>query len=335
MSLGHHRDRHLQLFGHAAGDCAELHRGEEGEERVGVGVPAPRARRASRHRACRSRAGRACRDRRIWSAWSMSVWRRLGCGTSPGAGEQRVEVSELADQEGRGLDTDARRAGDVVDRVTGQRLHVDHAFGRDAELGLHPRRGPRSRRSLHPGTQDLHAAPDKLHQVLVGGDDGDAPARVAARQESVAMMSSASNPSCSRQAMLKARVASRVSGICGRRSSGIPRGWPCRGRRSRCGTWWRSSRTPPRCGSAPRTRSPRGQFVPQDVAEPRDRAHRQPVGFPRQRRQRVVGAEDEGRSVDQVQVTALAEGRISHWSPPRLPFGFSGGGGGFRAGRVL
>ena len=38
---------------------------------------------------------------------------------------------------------------------------------------------------------------------------------------SVAMMSSASNPSISSQAILKARVASRVRGICGRKSSGI------------------------------------------------------------------------------------------------------------------
>ena len=40
-------------------------------------------------------------------------------------------------------------------------------------------------------------------------------------QARVAMMSSASKPSISLQAMLKAMVASRVSGIWGRRSSGI------------------------------------------------------------------------------------------------------------------
>ena len=40
-------------------------------------------------------------------------------------------------------------------------------------------------------------------------------------QERVAMMSSASYPASSLQAMLKASVAARVSGICGRRSSGI------------------------------------------------------------------------------------------------------------------
>ena len=47
-----------------------------------------------------------------------------------------------------------------------------------------------------------------------------------ARHASVAMMSSASNPSSSSQAMLNARVASRVRGICGRRSSGISGRWP-------------------------------------------------------------------------------------------------------------
>ncbi len=45
------------------------------------------------------------------------------------------------------------------------------------------------------------------------------PAATACRA-SVAMMSSASNPSTSRQGTPKARVASRVRGNCGRRSSG-------------------------------------------------------------------------------------------------------------------
>ena len=47
-----------------------------------------------------------------------------------------------------------------------------------------------------------------------------------ARQASVAMMSSASNPSSSSHAMPKARTASRVIGIWGERSSGISGRWP-------------------------------------------------------------------------------------------------------------
>ena len=49
------------------------------------------------------------------------------------------------------------------------------------------------------------------------------------------------------------------------------------------------------------------KIAEQNVAKPRHRAHRQAVGFPRQRRQRVIGPEDIGRSVDQVQVVAFAK----------------------------
>ena len=45
----------------------------------------------------------------------------------------------------------------------------------------------------------------------------------------------------------------------------------------------------------------------QHVAKARDRPDGQPVGFARQRRQGVIGPEDEGRAVNQVQVAPLAE----------------------------
>jgi hypothetical protein len=43
------------------------------------------------------------------------------------------------------------------------------------------------------------------------------------------------------------------------------------------------------------------------LQNPADRPHRQAVGLARQRRQRVIGAEDIGRAVDQMKVVALAE----------------------------
>jgi hypothetical protein len=45
----------------------------------------------------------------------------------------------------------------------------------------------------------------------------------------------------------------------------------------------------------------------QHVAKARHRPDGQPVGFARQRRQRVIGAEDERRPVDQMQMMPLAE----------------------------
>ncbi len=53
------------------------------------------------------------------------------------AGQQGLEVAELVDQLGRGLDADAGHARHVVDRVAGQRLDVDHLLGPDAELLHH------------------------------------------------------------------------------------------------------------------------------------------------------------------------------------------------------
>ena len=61
----------------------------------------------------------------------------LGLLDLAGARQQRVEVAVLVDQLGRRLDADARHARHVVDRIAGQRLHVDDLVGRHAELLHH------------------------------------------------------------------------------------------------------------------------------------------------------------------------------------------------------
>ena len=48
----------------------------------------------------------------------------------------------------------------------------------------------------------------------------------------------------------------------------------------------------------------------QHVAKPADRADRQTIGFACQRGQRVKGAKDEGRTVDEVQVAPFSELRV-------------------------
>ena len=53
-------------------------------------------------------------------------------------------------------------------------------------------------------------------------------------------------------------------------------------------------------------------LLEQHVAKPRDRTDGQPVGFARQRRQRVVGAKDKGGAIDQVEVTAFAKIASAH-----------------------
>ena len=58
-----------------------------------------------------------------------------------GAGEQRVEVAVLGDELRGGLDADAGGAGDVVDRIAGERLHVDRPGRGRRRTSRPPRRG--------------------------------------------------------------------------------------------------------------------------------------------------------------------------------------------------
>ena len=53
----------------------------------------------------------------------------------------------------------------------------------------------------------------------------------------------------------------------------------------------------------------------QHVAKARDRADGQAVGFAGEWRQRMIGAEDKGGPVDQVQMASLAELRFGHVGP--------------------
>ena len=83
--------------------------------------------------------------------------------------QQRFEVAVFGDQLRGRLDADAGCARHVVGGVTGQRLHVDHLVGRDAELLEH---GLWPELLLLDRIHHVDAGPDQLHQVLVGGDDG-------------------------------------------------------------------------------------------------------------------------------------------------------------------
>ena len=88
----------------------------------------------------------------------------LGLLDLGGAREQRIEIPVFLDQQGRGLHPDAGNAGDVVRGIAGQRLHVHHLVGADAELLanlVRPDHAP-----AH-GVEHDHAFRDELHQVLV------------------------------------------------------------------------------------------------------------------------------------------------------------------------
>ena len=84
--------------------------------------------------------------------------------------QQRVEIAIFIDQLRRRLDANARNAWHIVDRITGQRLHVDDPFRPDAEFLDHL--GPPDRPVLHR-IEHVDTVVDQLHQILVGRDDGD------------------------------------------------------------------------------------------------------------------------------------------------------------------
>ena len=85
--------------------------------------------------------------------------------------EHRLHAAEFANQVHASLVADAGRAGDVVDRVAAQGHHVYYFLGRHAE-GLSDAGGVENQVVLLR-VEDLNLRRDKLHHVLVAGDDED------------------------------------------------------------------------------------------------------------------------------------------------------------------
>ena len=77
---------------------------------------------------------------RIWSTCSRSLSPSLAGRDLVEAGQERIEVAELADQLGRGLLPDTGHARDVVGRVALECLVVDHLVGPQPEALVDPAR---------------------------------------------------------------------------------------------------------------------------------------------------------------------------------------------------
>ena len=94
-----------------------------------------------------------------------------------GPGQQRIEIAVGGEQLGRRLDPDAGSAWHVVGAVTGERLDIDDAVRRHAEISHDLFRAyatlvARSHGTWHArgGIVHPHLLADDLHQVLVGRD---------------------------------------------------------------------------------------------------------------------------------------------------------------------
>ena len=164
-----------------AGDRGELHRFQEGDEFTAVERRSGEVveRRLERHVA--HQRDQLLRDQDavdvLGQRQRFAAFRLLDLA---GAREQRLEVAIFADELRRRLDADAGRAGNVVGRIAGERLDVDHLVRPDAEIVEHLGRADAALLAV-AGGRVVHgdAGLDELHQVLVGRHDQNVRAPVA------------------------------------------------------------------------------------------------------------------------------------------------------------
>ena len=224
-------------------------------------------------------------DQQVAPLAGLHRWRR---------GQHALEVAEFADQLRRRLRADARHPRHVVDAVADQRLRVDQLLRRHAEFLHHL--GRPDRLLLHR-VEHVDARADQLHQILVGRDDRRPP------------------PGRHRQIGIgRDQVVGLPVGQLDRRhAEGRRRVAHQDELRRELGRRLRPMRLvlviqPVAEGGAPGIEDDGEmgaemilQQFRQHVGEAEHRIHRRPIG-PRHRRQRMKGAEDEPRPVNEYQV---------------------------------
>ena len=221
-----------------------------------------------------------------------------------GACEERFQVAEFVDEEGRGLHPDARHAGNVVRGIADQRLHLNHLRRRHAEalqnlvLADHL--------VLH-GVVHADAGLHELHQVLVRRDDSHLGAGFGRLKRKggnevvglVALLLDAGDVEGAHRVAHERELGDEVvrrlgpvglvavEQIAAEGLGGIVEDHRDMGRRGEL------SRLP--------------EQLPQHGAEAVHGANGEPVGGAGERRQRVIGAEDIARAVDQIDVVAARD----------------------------
>ena len=155
-------------LGDAAHQRVELHRLEEGDQPLVVGLVHGEI--ADRHVELHPvvEGNELLRQTRLLRVVDqrLAALVLLDLGS---AGEQRFQVAIFADELRRSLDADPGYARHVVGRIADQRLHLDDLLRWHAEFLDHL--GPADLLVLH-GVEHDDAVIDELHQVLVRGDDG-------------------------------------------------------------------------------------------------------------------------------------------------------------------
>ena len=295
------RQRRAEPFGHAAKQRGEFELAHKAGQGVGVGLAHRGLGKRHLERHVRIEDDEGLGQSRLVGELNQ-VLAPLVLLDLRGAREQRFEIAELVDEERRGLDPDAGDARHVIGRIADQRLHLDHLGRRHAEALDHL--GLADRLVLHRVVHD-HAGLDDLHQVLVGRHDGhfgagfERLARIG-RDQIVGLVAFHLDAGhvegahgIAYQRELRDEVTRRLRPVGLVAVEQIaPEG---------LGRIVENHRDMGGRGELSRL----AQELPQHGAEAMHRADRQPVGGPRQRGKRVIGAEDVARSVDQIDVVAL------------------------------
>ena len=309
--LGDRQRLHPQLVRDPAGQRAEFHLGEKGHQLVGIGV--------LHFEVVEGEVDGRFAVELDEPLRQFDLFAFLGQGLTPlrlldlfRPVEQRFQIAVFVDEQRGGLDPDPRRARHIVDAVTCERLHVHDPFGSDAEFLNHA--FAVDPLILHR-VEHFDTVAHKLHQVFVRGQDGDPPPGFAPhagqrRDDVVGLVAFhllagdvEGDGRFARERDLRAQIFGHlvpvrlvlVVHIVAERVAALVEHHRHMGRRVGAGVVL--------------------DIPLEHVAEPADRPDGQPVGLARQRRQRVVGAEDIGRAVDEVQMAPFAECHA------RLPLG--------------
>ena len=218
--------------------------------------------------------------------------------------EQAVQITIFIDQKGSGFYPDARRAGDIVDAIARQGLYIDHTFRKDTEFFIDPVTVNAAvfHRVIH-----FNAAAHQLHQVFVRADDGDPAARITGLHRKrgndviclIAFHFFAGDiegaGGIAGQRHLRAQIFGHfiavgfvlVIKIVAKRVAALVKNNGDMGGRIGSGIGF--------------------HIALQHIAKAADRPDRKPVGFAGQGRQGMIGAKDECRAVDQVQMMTFAK----------------------------
>ncbi len=221
--------------------------------------------------------------------------------------QKAIQIAKLVDEQSGGFEADARDAGHVINAIASERLHFDDLFRANAkffeDLWL------ADHLVLH-GVDHADLVGDKLHQVFITGNNGDAGALCGC-------LTGVGGDQVIRliPLLLNGRHAKRARCLTDQAKLWAQIFW----RRWAVSFVFRVEIVAERFAGLIENHGEVGWLItgffggaflhhlPKHVAEAGNRANGQSVGLASKRRQRMICAENEGRAIDQDEVIVLCE----------------------------